>query len=70
MEQDLTSRPRRRWRAGSAWRPESMREWAEQLVARAREDGVALTGEGGLLTDLMRHVLQTGLEVEMAEHLG
>jgi transposase-like protein len=48
----------------------SMREWAEQLVARAREDGVALTGEGGLLTDLMRHVLQTGLEVEMAEHLG
>ena len=50
--------------------PESVREWAEQLVAQAREDGVALTGEGGLLTDLMRHVLQTGLEVEMAEHLG
>ena len=48
----------------------SVREWAEQLVAQAREDGVALTGEGGLLTDLMRHVLQTGLEVEMAEHLG
>ena len=36
----------------------------------AREDGVALTGEGGLLTEMMRHVLQTGLEVEMAEHLG
>jgi hypothetical protein len=34
--------------------PGSMREWAEQLVARAREDGVALTGAGGLLTDLMR----------------
>ena len=50
--------------------PEPMREWAEQLVARAREDGLALTGEGGLLTDLMRHVLQTGLEVEMAEDLG
>src|ERR1700704_3123230 len=50
--------------------PGSVREWAEQLVAQAREDGVALTGEGGLLTDLMRHVLQTGLEVEMAEHLG
>ncbi len=48
-----------------------MRDWAEQLVARARGDhGVALTGEGGLLTDMMRHVLQTGLEVEMAEHLG
>ena len=33
---------------------ESMREWAEQLVARAREDGVALTGEGGLLISAMR----------------
>lgn len=50
--------------------PGSMREWAEEIVAQARADGVALTGEGGLLTDLMRHVLQTGLEVEMAEHLG
>ena len=50
--------------------PGSMQGWAEHLVARAREDGVALTGEGGLLTDLMRHVLQTGLELEMAEHLG
>lgn len=50
--------------------PGSMREWAAQLVAQARQDGVALTGEGGLLTDLMRHVLQTGLEVEMAERLG
>ena len=50
--------------------PESLQDWAELLVARAREDGVALTGEGGLLTGLMRHVLQTGLEVEMAEHLG
>src|SRR5436189_94888 len=47
-----------------------VRACAEQLVARAREDGLALTGEGGLLTDLMRHVLQTGLEVELSEHLG
>lgn len=53
-----------------AARADSVRDWAELLVARAREDGLALTGEGGLLTDLMRHVLQTGLEVEMAEHLG
>ena len=54
----------------SVGRPESLQDWAELLVARAREDGVALTGEGGLLTEMMRHVLQTGLEVEMAEHLG
>jgi hypothetical protein len=54
----------------AAGAPKSMREWAEKLVARAREDVVALTGDGGRLTDLMRHVLQTDLEAEMAEHLG
>src|SRR2546423_5417772 len=48
----------------------AMREWAEELVARARTEGLDLTGEGGLLTGLIRQVLQTGLEVELAEHLG
>lgn len=48
----------------------SMRDLASQLVSQARVDGVDLTGEGGLLTELMRQVLQTGLEVEMEEHLG
>ena len=47
-----------------------MREWAEELVARAREEGVELTGDDGLLTELVRQVLQTGLEVEMTDHLG
>ncbi len=48
----------------------AMRDWAEALVARAREEGVELTGEGGLLTGLVQQVLQTGLEVELADHLG
>src|SRR5215207_1583501 len=48
----------------------AMREWAEALVARARADGVELTGDDGLLTALVRKVLQTGLEVEMSDHLG
>lgn len=48
----------------------AMRDWAERLVARARTEGVELTGESGLLTGLVRQVLQTGLEVEMAQHLG
>jgi transposase-like protein len=48
----------------------AMRDWAEALVARARADGVELTGEGGLLTGLVRQVLQTGLGVELEEHLG
>ena len=41
----------------------AMREWAEQLVARARAEGVDLTGDDGLLTAMVRQVLQTGLEV-------
>jgi transposase-like protein len=48
----------------------AMREWAEELVARARAEGVELTGDGGLLTGLVRQVLQTGLEVELEDHLG
>ncbi len=47
-----------------------MKDWAEMLVGRARAEGVELTGDGGLLTGLVRQVLQTGLEVEMTEHLG
>jgi putative transposase len=48
----------------------AMRDWAAELVERARTDGVALTGEDGLLTALVQQVLQTGLEVEMTDHLG
>jgi putative transposase len=47
-----------------------MRDWAEQLVARSRAEGIELTGVDGLLTALMKTVLQTGMEVEMADHLG
>src|ERR1700712_3002732 len=43
---------------------------AEELVAAARGQGIELTGPNGLLTGLTRQVLQTALEVEMAEHLG
>jgi putative transposase len=47
-----------------------MRRVAAELVERARAEGVDLTGEDGLLTALVREVLQTGLEVEMTDHLG
>lgn len=43
---------------------------AEQLVEQARTDGVDLVGPGGLLSELTKQVLETGLEVEMEEHLG
>src|SRR3954452_6365900 len=53
--------------AGEAALPEGL---AEQLLAAAKEQGVALTGPGGLLTGLTRQVLQTALEAELTEHLG
>lgn len=43
---------------------------AEELVASAQTRGIALTGEGGLLTALTRQVLQSALEAEMSHHLG
>ena len=56
---------RRRPRLTDADDDLAMREWAEALVDRARADGVELTGEGGLLTGLVKQVLQAGLEVEL-----
>ena len=56
--------------AGEAVGETAMTDWAELLVAQARAEGVELTGDGGLLTGLVRQVLQTGLEVETSEHLG
>jgi putative transposase len=46
------------------------RAFAEQLVERARAEGVELVGPGGLLGDLTKRVLEAGLEAEMTEHLG
>lgn len=43
---------------------------AEALVAAARDQGVALTGPGGLLTGLTKRVLESALDVELTEHLG
>jgi len=43
---------------------------AERLVSQARADGVALTGDGGLLTGLVQQVLQGALEAEITDHLG
>jgi transposase-like protein len=56
-----------------ATRPEAVPDLgdvAEQLVAQARADGVNLTGPGGVLTGLVRRVLETGLEAELSDHLG
>ncbi|MBG6182021.1 IS256 family transposase [Arthrobacter sp. CAN_A1] len=42
----------------------------EQLIGRAREKGLALTGETGLLGQLTKMVLESALEGEITDHLG
>ena len=41
-----------------------------QLVAQAREQGLELAGEGGLLQQLTKRVLESALEGEITDHLG
>jgi putative transposase len=43
---------------------------AEEMVRRAREQGLSLTGPDGLLKQLTKTVLETALNQELAEHLG
>ena len=50
--------------------PTAEQKLAEELVARAREQGVALTGPEGLLKQLTKTVLETALDQEMTGHLG
>jgi putative transposase len=43
---------------------------AEEMVRRAREQGLSLTGPDGLLRQLTKTVLETALNQELTEHLG
>ncbi|MEU1535957.1 IS256 family transposase [Streptomyces fagopyri] len=45
-------------------------EVAERLLDQADASGVALLGQGGLLTEITKAVLERALEAEMSEHLG
>jgi transposase-like protein len=46
------------------------KELADRLLAQAKEQGVGLTGPGGLLSQLTKNVLETALNAELTEHLG
>jgi putative transposase len=41
-----------------------------ELVNRAHAEGGDLVGPDGLLAEVTKRVLETGLEVEISEHLG
>ncbi|MBP2055135.1 hypothetical protein J2Z21_008148 [Streptomyces griseochromogenes] len=40
------------------------------LAGRARNEGLQLTGEGGLLQQLTHRVLESALEGEITDHVG
>ncbi len=42
----------------------------DQMIAQAGQGGVALTGEGGFLPELIRRVLERGMAAELDDHLG
>ena len=42
----------------------------DRLVGRAREGGLQLTGEGGLLAQLTKRLVESALEGELTDHLG
>jgi putative transposase len=46
------------------------RGFVDDLMASIDEDGVQLTGEGGFLPELVRRVLEAGLQAELTDHLG
>jgi putative transposase len=45
-------------------------ELIDELMARVGEDGVALTGQGGFLPELVKAVLERGMDAELTSHLG
>ena len=42
----------------------------DAVLAQVKGDGLRLTGPGGFLSELVRAVLERGLQAELAEHLG
>lgn len=46
------------------------RKLAEEVVEKARVDGIELVGPDRLLTGLTESVLETALEAEISDHLG
>jgi putative transposase len=44
--------------------------WLDDLIDRADEGGVALTGPGGFLPEMIKAVLERGLATELTDHLG
>jgi putative transposase len=44
--------------------------WLDELIDRAEQGGVQLTGEGGFLPELVTAVVERGLDAEPTDRLG
>jgi putative transposase len=42
----------------------------DDLMARVDDGGLRLTGEGGFLPEMIKRVLERGLQAELSDHLG
>ena len=42
----------------------------DDLMAKVDDEGLQLTGEGGLLPEMIKAVLERGLAAELTDHLG
>lgn len=40
------------------------------VMDKASQEGLALTGQGGFLPELVKAMLERGLQTELADHLG
>ena len=45
-------------------------QWLDELIDRAGQSGVQLTGAGGFLPEMIKAVLERGLDAELTDHLG
>ena len=45
-------------------------ELIDELLARVDRDGLTLTGRGGLLQEMLKAVLERGMDAELTDHLG
>src|SRR5690349_21249652 len=59
-----TARPR------PAWSDATNDELVRLLAERARAEGLRLAGEGGLLSQLTKRVVESALDGELDDHLG
>ena len=49
---------------------EPVNEQIARIIEQAQEQGLQLTGEGGLLPDMIKAAVEAALRAEMADHLG